>query len=97
MPGGRGILQDLHRCDVVGVDGGQRVVVHGPAVAPQEVVLGDGDAVDHIQRVARRGDRGHAAHADQAARSGYTGALAHLHARSLSLQVPPRSSACAPP
>ena len=84
--GRRRILQDFHRLNVVGVDRGERVVVHGPAVAAQEVVLRDRNAVHHVERIASGRNGSHATDANQAARSGDTGALRDLHTGRLALK-----------
>ena len=48
----RRVLEDFNGFDVVGIDGGQRIVVEGAAVAAEEVLLGDGDAIDNVQRIS---------------------------------------------
>ena len=69
--GGRRILENFNGRDVVGVDGRQWIVVHGPTVPAEEVVLCDGNAIHHIERVSRSRDGGAPPDPDQTSGTGH--------------------------
>ena len=81
-----GVLQDLDALDVVGVDGGQRVVVQRPRIPAQEVILRNRNAVDHVERITGRRDGSHAADSDERWGAGDAGRLRNLDPGCLALQ-----------
>ena len=80
------VFQHLDVFDVVGVEAGQRVAVHGAAVATREVILGDGDAVDDIQGITASGDGTQAADPNNGSTAGHAGTLRYLDTRRLPLE-----------
>ncbi len=84
--GGGGILQDVDRLDLVGVDAGDGGDILAAHAELRVVLLDDRDAVDDVERLVAGVDRRWAAHAHGDAVAGVAGVLHHLNARRLTLE-----------
>ena len=80
------VFEHLDVLDVVGVQRRQRVAVHRAAVAAREVVLGDGDAVHHVQWIPACRDRAQATDAHNGCAARHARTLGDLDTGCLPLQ-----------